>query len=215
MGFWWDEFDANNIFLLSGMQPPRDLVAQERSRARAEKNESEDLTAKRSLTEHTPAQRGRPPLRRTESDQANKSELEHLMTEERKATSYRGRGYGFKQQTRTHARLDAADDFTWRCNQCFKAFANREQLEIHHCNGMTSGNLTCSHCSQTFSHPLDYRSHMETHVNERPFRCGYCANAFASAALLNQHVRVHMTEGGLGLMKASTRLDRASQEFHF
>lgn len=200
-----------------GVHPPRDLVAQERSRTRADKNETVEPAARRNLTEHAPAQRGRPPLRRTESTETSKSEQDHVMsTEDRRTTSFRGRGYGYKQQTRASARFDPADDFTWRCNQCFKAFTNREQLEVHHCNGMTGGkNLTCSHCSQSFSHPVEYRTHMETHVNERPFRCGYCASAFASAALLNQHVRVHMTEGSLGPIKPTPRHDRASQEFHF
>ncbi|EDO48123.1 predicted protein, partial [Nematostella vectensis] len=81
---------------------------------------------------------------------------------------------------------DMADDFTWRCNLCFKAFAVREQLEEHQCNGMGK-NLVCHHCNQTFSHPVEFRNHVESHANERPFRCGFCSSAFASAALLNQH----------------------------
>lgn len=202
-------------FLSTGVHPPRDLVAQERSRARGDKNDPLEPIVRRTFTEHAPAQRGRPPLRRTESE-PSKSDNEHvILREERRTASYRGRGYGYKQQARAPVRFDPADDFTWRCNQCFKAFTNREHLEVHQCNGIGSGkNLTCTQCSQSFSHPIEYRTHMETHVNERPFRCGYCASAFASAALLNQHVRVHMTEGGLGTMKPSQRQDRLSQEFH-
>ncbi|CAH3141624.1 unnamed protein product [Porites lobata] len=199
-----------------GVHPPRDLVAQERSRARAEKNESFESAVRRNFTDHAPAQRGRPPLRRTESEPIKPDNDHGVLREDRRPTSYRGRGYGYKQQTRTSSRFDPADDFTWRCNQCFKAFTNREQLEVHQCNGISSGkNLTCTQCSQSFAHPFEYRNHMETHVNERPFRCGYCASAFASAALLNQHVRVHMTEGSLGILKPSPRHDRAAQEFHF
>lgn len=199
-----------------GVHPPRDLVAQERSRARAEKNELPESVVRRTFTDHAPAQRGRPPLRRTEPE-LNKTGSDHvILREERRATSYRGRGYGFKQQTRTLPRFDPADDFTWRCNQCFKAFTNREQLEVHQCNGIGSGkNLTCTQCNQSFAHPIEYRAHMESHVNERPFRCGYCASAFASAALLNQHVRVHMTDGSLGTVKFSPKHDRLSQEFQF
>lgn len=204
------------LFFVAGVHPPRDLVAQERSRARAEKNELPESVVRRTFTDHAPAQRGRPPLRRTEPELSKTGSDHVILREERRATSYRGRGYGFKQQTRTLPRFDPADDFTWRCNQCFKAFTNREQLEVHQCNGIGSGkNLTCTQCNQSFAHPIEYRAHMESHVNERPFRCGYCASAFASAALLNQHVRVHMTDGSLGTMKFSPKHDRLSQEFQF
>jgi len=197
-----------------GVHPPRDLVAQERSRARGDKKELIEPAVRRNFTDHAPAQRGRPPLRRNEPEPSKSDNDQLILREERRPASYRGRGY--RQQTRTPVRFDPADDFTWRCNQCFKAFTNREQLEVHQCNGIGSGkNLTCTQCSQSFSHPLEYRTHVDTHINERPFRCGYCASTFASAALLNQHVRVHMTEGALGSMKPSPRQDRASQDFHF
>ena len=216
-----------------GVQPPRDLVAQDRARAR-EKPESSDLPAKRVQVEHnssdvfthSPPQRGRPPLRRTETESQRKTDIENSLkffeeqqkqaAQTRRPLSYRGRGRGRGTHFSSQRVTDAADDFTWRCNKCFKAFSNREQLEVHHCNGQSSGkNYTCPHCNQTFSHPVEFRNHVESHVNERPFRCGYCASAFTSATLLNQHVRVHMTDGSQG--KPIARPERITQapEFSF
>ena len=213
------------FFVQLGVQPPRDLVAQDRTRVK-EKSESGESPAKRLQPEHestvyshSPPQRGRPPLRRTENEQQRKPEVDNGIKfledqqqknapQTRRPLSYRGRGRGSHYSS--HRVIDPADDFTWRCNQCFKAFANREQLEVHHCNGLSNGkNYSCPHCNQTFSHPVEFRTHVESHVNERPFRCGYCASAFTSATLLNQHVRVHMAEGNLG--KPIARQDRIAQ----
>lgn len=111
-------------------------------------------------------------------------------------------------------RVDVEEDFTWRCNLCFKAFAVREQLEEHQCNGLQSAkNLICPHCSQGFTHPVEFRNHVESHANERPFRCGYCTRAFPNAALLNQHVRVHIAESTAG--KLGLRHDRMSRELQY
>jgi len=206
--------------LLIGVQPPRDLVAQ-RSRDRQDVSEP---PAKRPATEH--AQRGRPPLRRTQSttnekESQIKSEILNIVTEEmkddRKVVSYRGRStYSTAGKTigRNSLRIEMEDDFTWRCNLCFKAFAAREQLEEHQCNGLPSAkNLICPHCSQSFSHPMEFRNHVESHANERPFRCGYCTRAFPNAALLNQHVRVHIAESTAG--KLGLRNDRVTHELQF
>ncbi|KAK3746609.1 hypothetical protein QZH41_014516 [Actinostola sp. cb2023] len=203
-----------------GVQPPRDLVAQ-RSRERTEVGEP---SAKRPTAEHVHAQRGRPPLRRslptTEIEQQPKSEpLNHIVSEEKKderKVVYRGRPAYTTSKTvpRNTIRVEIEDEFTWRCNLCFKAFAVREQLEEHQCNGLSSAkNLICPHCNQSFSHPVEFRHHVESHANERPFRCGYCTRAFSNAALLNQHVRVHIAESTAG--KLGLRHDRASHEFQY
>ncbi|XP_032221188.1 putative histone-lysine N-methyltransferase PRDM6 [Nematostella vectensis] len=197
-----------------GVHPPRDLVAQ-RNR---ERHDADEPPAKRHHhTDHAPAQRGRPPLRRAQDESRAKTELNSTSQaeerkEDRRTVAYRGRAaYNGKYSGRTSR--DMADDFTWRCNLCFKAFAVREQLEEHQCNGMGK-NLVCHHCNQTFSHPVEFRNHVESHANERPFRCGFCSSAFASAALLNQHVRVHLTDSRL--VKMDSRLERTiGHDFQF
>ena len=201
-----------HISLLQGVQPPRDLLAQERARTR-EKNEPGEPAAKRTYLDHQPAQRGRPPLRRIETQQ-NKGHLDlAAMVEGRRPATYRSRGFPGKHSFRGN-RLDLSEESTRRCNQCLKAFTSREQLELHKCNGATDEKtLSCPHCNLTFSHPVEFRTHMESHINERPFRCGYCASAFASATMLNQHVRVHMAEGNQ--MKPVTGQERETRELPY
>lgn len=149
-----------------------------------------------------------------------KSEMRNVVTEDikddRKVVNFaRGRySTAGKAIGRNSLRLEMEEDFAWRCNLCFKAFAARDQLEEHQCNGLPSAkNLICPHCSQSFSHPLEFRKHVESHANERPFRCGYCTRAFPNAALLNQHVRVHIAESNAG--KLGLRHERVTSELQF
>lgn len=210
------------FFNKPGVQPPRDLVAQ---RTRDRDCQSEPPT-KRQSTEYPQAQRGRPPLRRTVAvaNEHSKTEPRNNIAkidekkEDKRGISYRGRGqYTTKVVSRNGTRNEQhEDEFTWRCNLCFKAFAVREQLEEHHCNGLGSAkNLICPHCNQNFSHPLEFRNHVESHANERPFRCGYCTHAFANAALLNQHVRVHIAESNIAKLGGRNVSERVAHEFKF
>ena len=180
------------IIIPLGVHPPRDLVAQEKGRAR-EKNESNEPVAKRAYTDHQPAQRGRPPLRRSIEAKQTKTTLDIAAFMESRRP-YRSRSLPGRATFRGN-RPDSAEESSWRCDQCLKAFANPEQMEVHRCSGAPEGkSRSCPHCNRAFSNDAEFRLHVESHINERPFRCGYCASAFASAAMLNQHVRVHMNE---------------------
>ena len=76
----------------------------------------------------------------------------------------------------------------YKCQQCGKAFKQRQGLRLHVVIHSVDRPFKCEYCSKTFTQHSALVRHTRTHTSARPFACRFCPAAFNDYSVLRRHM---------------------------
>ena len=131
--------------------------------------------------------------KKSKSEEAEKQLNNSKSPSSRKRTSEGDEG-STAGEVKKRKRTVPADKPIFTCEQCFRNFKWKSQLNYHMRSHSEIKEFVCSFCDKRLSQLSSLKRHLRVHSGEKPFGCEECGKRFVEKGKLTLHLRKHSGE---------------------